>query len=178
MSDYLEERILNLTIRTDSPSLLEDVGKETGSQLMPGEMPIRFAATKSLEGQWSCDIGVQIGSNTSRSIFQVGKRTKENTGHFNVVMLVPTGIGAEIGGHAGDAMPAATLLASLSDSLITHPNVYNASDMIQIPRNGLYVEGSVITRLMMGTARLAPARSNRVLVLVQAHEDQIFTTQP
>ena len=36
MSDYLEERILNLTIRTDSPSLLEDVGKETGSQLMPG----------------------------------------------------------------------------------------------------------------------------------------------
>ena len=28
--------------------------------------------------------------------------------------------------------------------------------------------------MMMGTARLAPARSNRILVLVQSHEDQMF----
>ena len=90
-------------------------------------------------------------------------------------MLVPTGIGAEIGGHAGDATPAATLLASVCDTLITHPNVFNAADMIQIPANALYVEGSVITRLMMGTARLWRARANRVLAIIQRHDDQVFT---
>ena len=47
--------------------------------------------------------------------------------------------------------------------------------MIQIPSNALYVEGSVITRLMMGTARLWRSRANRVLVLIQRHEDQVFS---
>ena len=31
---------------------------------------------------------------------------------MNVVFIVPTGIGAEIGGHAGDANPAAKLIAA------------------------------------------------------------------
>ena len=53
--------------------------------------------------------------------------------------------------------------------------MFNASDIIQLPPNVLYVEGSVITRLMMGTAQLLPARSNRVLVLIQRHADQVFT---
>ena len=94
---------------------------------------------------------------------------------FNVVMLVPTGIGAEIGGHAGDATPAATLLASVCDTLITHPNVFNASDMIQIPNNALYVEGSVLTRMLMGTVNLHRPRANRILALVQNHGDRMFS---
>lgn len=38
-------------------------------------------------------------------------------------MIVPTGIGAAIGGFAGDALPVARALSSLVDCLITHPNV-------------------------------------------------------
>ena len=120
---------------------------------------------------WAHLVGEVHGSGT----FDFTARSHENTNDFNVVMLVPTGIGADIGGHAGDATPAAALLASVCDSLITHPNVFNASDMIQIPTNALYVEGSVITRMMMGTARLQRVRSNRLLVLIQSHEDQVFT---
>jgi len=41
---------------------------------------------------------------------------------MNVVFIVPTGIGAEIGGHAGDATPSAKLIASLCDRLFIHPN--------------------------------------------------------
>jgi len=59
--------------------------------------------------------------------------------------------------------------------MITHPNVLNASDLIQIPGNALYVEGSIITRMLMGTDRLLPVRSNRILVLIQSHEDKLFT---
>lgn len=65
-------------------------------------------------------------------------------------------------------------MASSCDNLITHPNVVNASDINEIPENGLYVEGSVINRLLMGTVGLQPVRSNRVLVLIDAHDDETF----
>jgi hypothetical protein len=87
-------------------------------------------------------------------------------------MIVPTGIGAEIGGHAGDATPAARLLAEACDKLITHPNVVNASDINELPENGLYVEGSVISRLLMGSVGLQEVRSNRVILVVDKHEDE------
>lgn len=38
-------------------------------------------------------------------------------------MIVPTGVGASIGGFAGDALPVARALSSVVDCLITHPNV-------------------------------------------------------
>ena len=175
MPEYLTERTLRLSVRMDSPSPLQDTEAGALRQLESGEIPVRFAVTESQGEHWYCDAGIYVGSTMPESIFRFEQRTHEDTGTFNVVMLVPTGIGADIGGHAGDAAPAAALLANVCDSLITHPNVFNASDLIQVPQNALYVEGSVITRMMMGTARLMPARSNRVLVLIQSHADQIFT---
>ena len=88
--------------------------------------------------------------------------------------MIPTGIGAEIGGHAGDATPVAALLAACCDTLITHPNVVNASDIIDLPPNALYVEGSIITRLLMGAAGLQRTRGNRVLVALGSHDDELF----
>lgn len=38
-------------------------------------------------------------------------------------MIVPTGVGASIGGFAGDALPVARALSSVVDCLISHPNV-------------------------------------------------------
>ena len=175
MSDYLTERILDLPIRADSPELIQDVEAQVLADLVPGHTPVRFAVTDSRHSRWRCDVGVHVGSPVGDSVFRFERRRREDTSSFNVVMLVPTGIGAEIGGHAGDATPAAALLAGVCDTLITHPNVFNAADMIQIPSNALYVEGSVITRLMMGTVRLQRSRSNRVLILIQRHEDQVFT---
>jgi Protein of unknown function (DUF3326) len=87
---------------------------------------------------------------------------------------VPTGIDAAVGGHAGDAGPVARLLAAASDRLITHPNVVNGADINEMPENTLYVEGSVLTRLMMGTAGLAPVRANRLLPLIQEHPEAVI----
>ena len=175
MSDYLTERILDLPIHADSPDLIGDLEAQVHSDLVPGHTPIRFAVTDSRDSRWRCDVGVHVGSPIGDPVFRFERRLREDTSLFNVVMLVPTGIGAEIGGHAGDATPAAALLAGVCDTLITHPNVFNAADMIQIPSNALYVEGSVITRLMMGTVRLERSRANRVLALIQRHEDEVFT---
>ena len=144
-----------------------------------GAIPIRLVVTKSDDHEYHCEVGAIGGGlppvrGQSPSIFEFVRRRLENTDRFNVVHLVPTGIGAEVGGHAGDASPTAKLLASVCDTLITHPNVVNASDIIEIPENALYVEGSVICRLLMGTVGLQSARANRLLVLMDAHEAPLF----
>lgn len=84
------------------------------------------------------------------------------------VLIIPTGIGAEIGGHAGDANPVCKLLAECCDRLITHPNVVNASDINEMPRNVLYVEGSILDRFLEGVFSLVEVKQNRVLVAANA----------
>jgi hypothetical protein len=66
------------------------------------------------------------------------------------------------------------LLAAVCDTVITHPNVVNASDINEIPDNALYVEGSVICRLLMGTVGLQRVRANRVLVVIDDHKKETF----
>jgi len=87
---------------------------------------------------------------------------------MNVVMIIPTGIGCEIGGHAGDATPGARLLGSVCDKLILHPNVVNASDINEMPTNALYVEGSMLDRFLQGHIELREVKSNRILVAVNS----------
>lgn len=100
------------------------------------------------------------------------RRTIIRDDKFVVVHIIPTGIGCEIGGHAGDGGPTAILLGSVCDTLISHPNVVNASDINEMPSNMLYVEGSTLTRLLLGNISLQPRRSNRVLVIISNHEDR------
>lgn len=158
------------------PYLERTVLEHLGGKLLP----IRFVITGSDTNSYRCEIGVAQGLIEQEllhtcSIFDYRQRVVENTSRFTTVLLVPTGIGAAIGGHAGDANPLARLLGSVSDALITHPNVVNASDVNDMPENTLYVEGSIISRLLMGTVGLQPVRSNRVLVVVDEHEDVHFT---
>lgn len=87
---------------------------------------------------------------------------------MNMVMIIPTGIGCEIGGHAGDATPAAKLLASCCDKLILHPNVVNASDINEMPPNSLYVEGSVLDRFLERTVELKEVYQNKILLAVNS----------
>ena len=87
---------------------------------------------------------------------------------MNIVMIVPTGIGAEIGGHAGDANPTCKLLASVADNLLTHPNVVNASDINEMPDNVWYIEGSMLDRFLEGEFNLERPHQNRILVVVNA----------
>lgn len=85
---------------------------------------------------------------------------------MNVVFIVPTGIGAEIGGHAGDSTPAAKLIASVCDKLFIHPNVVNASDINEMTENMLYVEGSILDRFLDGKFRLEEVYNNKILLAV------------
>ena len=71
-------------------------------------------------------------------------------------MVVPTGVGASIGGYAGDALPAARLLAAVSGRLITHPNVLNGAMLYWPIDNAWYVEGYALDRFCAGDWALQP----------------------
>ena len=85
---------------------------------------------------------------------------------FNVVLLVPTGINAAIGGYAGDALPVARAIASIADNLITHPNVLNGASLYWSMPNVLYTEGYALDRMAKGDWGLRPVRSNRIGVIL------------
>ena len=162
--------------------LLSHLGSAALEQLDPSVVPIRLALTGLDESGYRCELGVVAGlperhREHAPSIFDFRLRRAEDASSFTTVFVVPTGIGSSIGGHAGDATPAAQLLASVSDTLVTHPNVVNASDVNELPANALYVEGSVLARLLMGTIGLAPVRANRVLTVADAHPDSLYSDQ-
>ena len=124
-------------------------------QLASTQTAIRVVVTEMTRTGWNLEVGVLAGANkpglSSTGLFRLRKRKVSNTDEFNAVLLIPTGVGAELGGHSGDGGALAVAMASLCDNLITHPNVVNASDINELPPNGLYVEGSLICRLLMGT---------------------------
>ncbi len=171
----LFERELTQTATDGRIGTLEDIRRMIDGQLDTNQMPIRFAVTESSPHSYHYEIGILEGTGSFvPSMFDLHPRLDENVSSFNAVLVVPTGIGAEIGGHAGDATPVARLLASVCDTLITHPNVVNASDLNEIPDNGLYVEGSLLSRFLTGAIGLRPVRSNRVLVIIDAHPNERF----
>ncbi|MFH5803437.1 DUF3326 domain-containing protein [Alienimonas sp. DA493] len=139
-----------------------------------GGIPLRFSAIESRGETVRCEVETAFGFEGAEfpSIFQWRRRGPERVDALNAVMLVPTGVDCTIGGHAGDATPAAKVLAEVCDRLVLHPNVVNASDVNEQPENALYVEGSQICRLLTGAAGLRRVRSNRVLVVTDPAEPE------
>src|ERR1700742_2783468 len=138
--------------------------------------PIRVAVTSKSRSGHLCEIEavepkVYGSDDTEANVFEYRQRRLARTNALNAVMLIPTGVDCAIGGHAGDATPAARLLANVCDNLVLHPNVVNASDVNEQTENSLYVEGSIICRLLMGTVGLRKVRQNRVLLVTEDRRD-------
>ncbi|HEY0783681.1 MAG TPA: DUF3326 domain-containing protein, partial [Thermoanaerobaculia bacterium] len=84
-----------------------------------------------------------------------------------VLSLIPTGVGCELGGYAGDAAPATNLLAATADYLVTNPNAVNASNFISMADNVLYTEGLCIDRFVRGEVDLAVPFANRIGLVIE-----------
>lgn len=93
---------------------------------------------------------------------------------YTVVLIVPTGVGAAIGGYAGDALPVARMMAQVCDRLITHPNVLNGAQLYWNLPNALYVEGYGLDQVAAGSWGLRPVHQNRIgLILDRAIESDL-----
>ncbi|ABA20190.1 conserved hypothetical protein [Trichormus variabilis ATCC 29413] len=85
---------------------------------------------------------------------------------YTAILIVPTGIGAAIGGYAGDALPIARLIAQVCDRLITHPNVINGASLYWNIPNSFYVEGYGLDKFASGYWGLRPVRNNKIGLLL------------
>jgi len=188
----VSERSFVIPLIDGHRNLLQHLSGMILTELRAEEIPVRFVITNIDHQGYHCELGIiscknkqgyhceldilrtmrKLISPPKNPIFDYNLRSYENTTQFNAVLLIPTGIGSEIGGHSGDGGAVARLLAAACDNLITHPNVVNASDLNELPENGLYVEGSVITRLLMGTVSIQKVRANRVMLVIDEHEDE------
>ena len=133
---------------------------------------LRFTASSFNKDFYEAHVLLLNQKASENDIFNFNKRNYEDEESFNACFMIPTGIGCEIGGHAGDGTPALNLIASICDKVVTHPNVVNASDINEMPNNALYIEGHHLTELLMGNIGLKKKRSNRVLVLIEGDENR------
>ncbi len=81
------------------------------------------------------------------------------------IFIIPTGIGCEIGGFAGDALPTAKLLAAASGCLITHPNVMNGGSLAEKHEDIFYVEGYSLDRFAKGEIGLKKVKKQKIGII-------------
>lgn len=79
--------------------------------------------------------------------------------------IVPTGIGASIGGYAGDASTYARKFADNNINLIVNPNVVNAGCFSGITQNMLYTEGYTLDSFFKGEINLIPSNNNKIGII-------------
>ena len=79
--------------------------------------------------------------------------------------IVPTGIGASIGGYAGDASTYARKFANNNINLIVNPNVVNAGCFSGITQNMLYTEGYTLDSFFKGEINLIPSNNNKIGII-------------
>ncbi|MFN3360420.1 MAG: DUF3326 domain-containing protein [Pseudanabaenaceae cyanobacterium] len=84
---------------------------------------------------------------------------------FNVAVIIPTGVGAAIGGFAGDALPVVRALAAICDWVVTHPNVVNGASLYYPLPNVLYTEGYALNQFASGRWGLRPTYGNAIGVI-------------
>ena len=75
--------------------------------------------------------------------------------------IVPTGVGAQIGGYAGDASSYAREFAKKS-KLIVNPNVVNAASFSGITENMYYIEGYSLDEFFKGNLNIVPSENNKI----------------
>lgn len=90
----------------------------------------------------------------------INKNSKKKFATF----IVPTGIGASIGGFAGDASNYARNIAK-KFPLIVNPNVVNAACFSGISPNMSYTEGWTISQLFKGNLSLIPSENNKIGII-------------
>lgn len=81
-----------------------------------------------------------------------------------IALVVPTGIGASIGGFAGDASQVAGMFAK-EFNVIVNPNVVNAACFSGITDGMLYTEGYALSEFFKGNLALVPSQNNKIGVI-------------
>ena len=164
----IENKQYIIKIEEEKP-WLKRISSWINKELKDNQYPLRFAIVGVANNEIIIDATI-VTYNLDRSYSHKfntielldPKQKSYQDSSFGVVQIIPTGIGCEIGGFAGDACPATNLLASAADFVVTHPNAVNASDINEMAANVLYVEGKTLDDFLLGHFGLMPVNSNKI----------------
>lgn len=81
------------------------------------------------------------------------KPARAPRGGVHVAVVIPTGVGARVGGYVGDAGPVVRVFEAIADTVIVHPNVVNGADLYGADAS-LYVDGLTFDRFLEGRGAL------------------------
>ena len=160
----VDNRVFRFRARSDE-RWLEAIGRSLSEQLPEQAYPLRFGVVAARDGEVTVEATLlhHDGEEAFGEIELLDPRPKTHQENpFCAVQVIPTGVGCEFGGYAGDACPVTNLLASTVDFVVTHPNAVNASELNEMAANVLYVEGKSLDDFMLGHLGLRPVAANRV----------------
>jgi hypothetical protein len=172
---------------TKRGSWLTTVADEFAKRLEEGIYPLRFSIVDIRDKEIVIEVTTlrfgmdnKYAEQLSQVELMTPKRKAFQASPYGVVQIVPTGVGCEIGGFAGDASPVTNLLASTVDFLVTHPNAVNASELNEMANNILYVEGKALDDFLLGHLGLLQVRNNKIGTFVDptgiAYIDDVINT--
>ena len=161
-------RIENKQYRIQKTKLLDNLALVDGIKQIIGNNVIRWYISKVEEDYIA--IEATLYKDDFSELYQ-SVETEYYPQKSVVINLVPTGIGCSIGGYAGDATPAANLLASTVDYLVTNPNTVNASNFINLKDNVVYAEGHSIDLFSQGLVNFYLPYGNKVGLIIERSED-------
>ena len=102
---YEERYGIPLSIQSDR--LLSHIVTHLSGTFPPDAIPLRFAATRTCKDHIDCEVGVLTGlvhdHRRARGQFWIFVPGRMRTARASTVLVVRTGIDADIGGRAGDA---------------------------------------------------------------------------
>ncbi len=161
-------QVKNIAVRIDRAEVTgaKDLGELIESKL--GNSVLRWFVSKAgrdgvtIEATIIQDALSPVASREA-STFHPGKSA--------VLSIIPTGVGCELGGYAGDAAPLTRMLAGCADYVITNPNALNASDFVGSLDGVLYTEGYCIDLLAKGYIDLWIPQSNKVGLIIEKSDE-------
>lgn len=110
---------------------------------------------------------IREGESRETTIAQAWSNGWNAAGALTVVAIViPTGVGADVGGFVGDAAPLVRAFETVADRVIIHPNVVNAADFLPPSRASFYVDGYTLDQFLEGNGRLEFPHPRRVGLLL------------
>ncbi len=145
--------------------------------------PLRLAVVRAEKRAFNiveADVEVAMVTDSSLPPYPLAKKLLHGkrlvTKRPVIMHVVPTGVGAALGGALGDAMPVNKILTHLG-LLVTHPNTCNGG-----PLNAgnyesgeiMYVEGGALTNFSKGHLFLEPVIGNRIGVIIDRGKEDTW----
>lgn len=145
---------LTSVVRTPGEPVLDLARAEVAKAEAGGSHVLRWGIVASDDRTFTLELATAEDAGPARQVARSVDPAGGTPG-THVAMVVPTGVGAEVGGFIGDAGPWSRVLESVADTVIVHPNVVNAADFYTGGDRSLYVDGLTLDEFFAGRVRLA-----------------------